>query len=96
MKTNNLKKDTDAPKSITVNVEYNQEIEKITGIKRHPVVMNYGATFMFLLQSIFIEYPEIEKQYPPSILGFSINGVPPKLYTPLFDEDTVFFYTNKN
>ena len=36
-------------------------------------------------------YPEIKKRYPPGILTFSINGIPPKLYSPLLDGDVVMF-----
>lgn len=79
------------PKPISIVVKYDQELEKITGIKEHPVMMSDGATFMFLLQSIFMEYPEIENKYPPGIVGFLINGTPPKPYTPLFDGDVVSF-----
>lgn len=79
------------PKAITINVEFDSELEKTTGNKGHEVVMSDGAMFSFLLQSIFMEYPKIEKKYPPGVLGFTINGTPPKNYTPLFDGDVVYF-----
>lgn len=53
--------------------------------------MSTGANFMFLLDSIFMEYPKIMKVCKPGELGFTINGYPPKEYSPLFDGDLVFF-----
>lgn len=79
------------PRPITITVGFDADLQKLTGIAEHPVVMSEGATFSFLLMSIFAEYPDIETKYPPGTLGFIINTVPPKLYTPLFDGDKVYF-----
>ncbi len=79
------------PKAMFLKVEFDQELRKITGKKDIPMVMGEGATFAYLLQNIFIEYPEIEKKYPAGSLGFVINGTPPKAYTPIFDGDIVSF-----
>lgn len=79
------------PPSITIQVTFDKILQEITGKAEHPVIMSQNAPFMFLLQSIFEEYPEIMKKYKPGSLGFSINGAPPKDYTPLFDGDVVAF-----
>lgn len=79
------------PKGICVTVQFDKELQKITGLEKFPMMMSEGAPFTFLLQSIFIEYPEIEEKYPPGVLGFSINGIPPRAHAMLFDGDTVIF-----
>ena len=84
------------PKAMFLQIQYDKELQKITGQEEHPMVMSEGGTFAYLLQNIFIEYPKIEKQYPAGVLGFTINGTSPKPYTPLFDGDIVIFSVNKN
>jgi len=79
------------PKPMFLKVQYDKELQKITNRSEHPVLMGEGGTFTYLLQSVFTEYPEIEKQYAPGTLRFSINGTSPKMYTPLFDGDTIVF-----
>ena len=86
-----MAKISNMPKAIFLKVQYDKELQKITGKEEHPLAMSEGSTFAYLLQNIFMEYPELEKQYPPGVLGFSINGFPPKMYTPLFDGDTIIF-----
>ncbi len=82
------------PPHITISIQFDAELQKLTGNAGHPVFMSEGANFTFLLMSVFEEYPEIEKMYPPGTLGFTINGVPPKPYSPLFDNDVVYFAVN--
>ncbi len=79
------------PKAMFLKIQYDKELQKITGKEEHPMVMSEGGNFAYLLQNVFIEYPKIEKKYPPGALGFTINGTPPKVYTPLFDGDVVVF-----
>jgi len=86
----------DFPNSISINIEFDKNLEKITGTSGHTVVMSTGANFMFLLNSIFMEYPKIMKVCKPGELGFTINGYPPKEYSPLFDKDVVSFVVIKN
>lgn len=84
------------PKAMFLKIQYDKELQKITDKKEHPMIMGEGGNFGYLLQNIFIEYPEIEKKYLPGILGFTINGTPPKTYTPLFDGDIVSFSVSKD
>lgn len=79
------------PKPIRLTVRYDGALQKITGRAEDPVFMSEGSTFVYLIQNVFIEHPEIEKQYPPGVLTFFIHGIPPKEYTPLFDGDVVIF-----
>ena len=79
------------PPHITISIQFDAELQKLTGKEGHPVFMSEGANFMFLLMSVFEEYPEIQNKYPPGAIGFTINGTPPKLYSPLFDNDVVYF-----
>ncbi len=84
----------DIPGFISISVEFDKELQKITKTKGHPVVMSQGSTFAYLLQNIFIEYPQIEKKYPPGTLGFVTNGFPPKIYSPLLEGDIISFSVN--
>jgi hypothetical protein len=79
------------PSPITITVKFDDALQELTAIAEHPVVMSEGSNFSFLLMSIFSEYPDIEEKYPPGALGFTINGVSPKPYSPLFDGDIVSF-----
>jgi len=94
MKNNNIEemlKNSGMPRSISVIVQYDKELEKITGTKEGTVMMSEGSTLMYLLQNIFIAQPDIEEKYPPGTLGFSINGIPPTTNSLLMDGDTVAF-----
>jgi len=76
---------------ISINIKFDKNLEKITGISNYPIIMSEGSNFMFLLDTIFTEYPQIIKTYKPGELGFTINDYPPKEYSPLFDGDIVDF-----
>ncbi len=76
---------------INITVRYDKQLQLITEVAEHPCMMGKGSTFAWLLECIFIEYPEIQEKYPPGVLYFSVNGVAPKTYSALFDGDEVFF-----
>ena len=86
-----MSKYADMPKPIRLTIRYDKELQKIIGHEEDPTMMSEGVTFGFLLHTILTDYPEIKKRYPPGILTFSINGIPPKLYSPLLDGDMVMF-----
>ena len=86
-----MSKFSNMPRSIRITARYDKELQKITQKEGHPVIMSEGSAFVYLLMNIFMEYPDIERQYPPGALGFSINNISPKTYTPLFDGDVVEF-----
>lgn len=79
------------PKAMSIKVLFDKELQKITGNEGHPVMISEGASFLYLLMNIFMEYPEIEEKYPPGMLGFSINGIPPRDHSMLFDGDVIDF-----
>ena len=78
------------PKSIKLRVYYDEALQRITKTKYDPIIMSEGALFVYLLQNVFVEHPEIEKKYPPGKLGFIINDITlPKPHTPLFNGDVI-------
>ncbi|MCC6323505.1 hypothetical protein IT400_01800 [Candidatus Nomurabacteria bacterium] len=79
------------PKSISIKVTFGENLQKFTKNPGHPVVMSEGVNFGFLLQSVFMEYPEIKEKCKPRELEFTINGYSPKIHSPLFDGDEVYF-----
>ena len=79
------------PRAVSVNVRFDKELQKITGNEGHSVMISEGASFLYLLMNVFMEYPEIEEKYPPGLIGFSINGIPTRDHSVLFDGDTVDF-----
>ena len=94
--TEELKKIPGMPKPIFIKITYDEELQKITGTKEDPTYMSQGSMFIYLLQNVFMTYPEIEKNYPPGSLGFTINDIPPNVYSPLFDGDIVSFHILTN
>lgn len=80
-----------SPKPQKITVFYDRKLEKITGKGSEIVLVNEGMSFSFFLKIIFESYPEIEKKYPPGVLGFSVNGKPPKEYDVLENGDKVKF-----
>lgn len=73
-------------------VEFDPVMEVITRQAEMKVIMNENAPFIFLLHSIFISYPEIQKRYPPGKLAMALNGRPPTEYDLLQDGDRIVFY----
>lgn len=81
---------------VHINVKFDETLTKITGNNNIPMIMSAGANFGFLLESVDIEYPEIFQKFKPGELKFSVNGYPPKYYSPLFDGDEINFEAIKN
>lgn len=72
---------------IWVTIYYDPQLRAITGKAKERAMVNRGCYFGFVLESVLISYSEIRKKYPPGILGFTLNGQPPDLLTPLKDGD---------
>ncbi|OHB25329.1 MAG: hypothetical protein A2542_01845 [Parcubacteria group bacterium RIFOXYD2_FULL_52_8] len=85
--------DMSTPMRLTVR--YDTTLQKITGCAEESVFMGAGGTFLYLLQNVFMSHPEIQKKYPPGVLGFEVNGFPPKTYSPMFDGDVITFSVNR-
>lgn len=91
-KMENMMAASGMPRGINISIRFDKELQNITQTEGFPMMISEGASFLFLLQSVFIEYPKIEKKYPPGALGFSINGIPPRNHAVLLDGDTVDFF----
>lgn len=76
---------------IWITIYYDTALQRITGKTKELSMVNNGCPFAFVLQSILISYAEIEKKYPPGVLGFTLNGQPPDPSTSLKDGDLLCF-----
>ena len=81
--------DLDHPARVTVY--YDQSLQPITGKTSEEIWVNPGCPFLFVLNSIFQSYPEIEERYPPGILGFTLNEQVPEAETPVADGSRISF-----
>ena len=70
--------DQNFPKPIKIKIFYDKALQAITGKAEEEMLASEGVPFMFILSSIFVSYPEIEKKYPPGVLFpgffFTENG----------------------
>ena len=82
----------DNVKPINIFVKFPSAPEVITGQGEMKMVMNEGAPFFFLLNSIFISYPEIQRRYPPGKLAFRLNNRRPTEHELLHEGDQLIFY----
>lgn len=64
-------------KPIRVQIVYDEELQKITGVEREEALVSEGIKFVMFLKFIFDSYPEIPKLYPPGSIGLSLNDKPP-------------------
>ena len=78
---------------ISVIIRYDLSLYQITKKASDTTICSDGCTFMFILQSIFIEHPLIAQLYPPGSLGFTVNGEPPDADRPMRDGDVIDLIT---
>ncbi|MBU3965089.1 hypothetical protein KKG29_03115 [Patescibacteria group bacterium] len=83
--------DKEMPKPINIFVKFDPILELITGQTEMKIVMSEGASFIFLIQSIFTSYPEIPKRYQPGRLAMILNNRRPTEYEFLHDGDRIIF-----
>lgn len=76
---------------IEVTVRYGKTLKKITGRKEEKIQVVKGTPFLLFLKVIFDLHPEIEKRFPPGVLGFTLEGKAPGEFDILKDGDTVKF-----
>jgi len=88
--------DQNFPKPIKIKIFYDKALQAITGKAEEEMLASEGVPFMFILSSIFVSYPEIEKKYPPGVLGFTVNGRPPEDFSILEDGDEIAFVVVEN
>lgn len=65
------------PKPIKVQIVYDGELQKITGVEHEEALVSEGINFVMFLKFIFDSYPDIPKLYPPGSIGLKLNGKPP-------------------
>ena len=79
------------PESKKIMITYDETLQLITDKKSEECIISDKAPFFFILSSVLESYPEIGKQFPPGVLGFTVNGNPPENNTLLSDGDTIHF-----
>ncbi|HPQ38890.1 MAG TPA: hypothetical protein PLV45_00825 [bacterium] len=76
-------------KSVVVYLEFDKQLQSLTGISRTPIEVTEGTPFFMLLQAILDSYPLIILTHDLTHLGFSINGMRPNPQATLSAHDVV-------
>lgn len=74
-----------------VTNSYDKTLQALTGCESEEVIVSGLITFRLYLLFFFASYPEIQKIFPPGVLGFTLNDRKPKELTILKDGDRVDF-----
>jgi len=74
-----------------ITIYYDERLQAVVGKAKERVFVNKGCPFGYMFQCVMVSYPEIEQHFPPGILGFTLNGVPPDVMDPLKDGDQICF-----
>jgi len=77
---------------VRVTNYYDKTLQFITGCTTEPAIVSENLSFIEYLYFIFTSYPEIEMNYPPGYLGFTINGKRPGDFTILSEGDAINFF----
>ena len=77
------------PKPIKIQIAYDKELQKITGVESEEAIVSEGLSFLLMLKTIFDSYPEIPKLYPPGTMGLLLNGKSPTDFDILEDGDKI-------
>jgi len=80
---------------IKVTNLYDKNLKLITLRDYEDFFVSEGITFLEYLYFWFSSYPEIEKRYPPGILGFILNGHRPTQFEILNNGDEIRFFVVK-
>jgi hypothetical protein len=81
---------------IWITIYYDFSIQQITGKAYERSMVNRGCLFGFVFQCLLMDYPDIQRRYPPGNLSFSLNGVAPEIETPLQDGDEIRLMVEQN
>lgn len=76
-------------KSVVVYLEFDRQLQTLTGVSRTPVEVTEGTPFFMLLQAVLDSYPSIILTHDLSSLGFSINGTRPNPRATLSAHDVI-------
>lgn len=74
---------------MTITVQFDKKLEKITGYDSFPSVCSEGLTFLEFLYFLFQSYPKIEALYPSRTIGMTLNNLRPTDFSILHDGDVV-------
>jgi len=77
---------------IWITLYFDRAMQMIVGKPVMRSMVNRGCPFALVLECLLIDYPEIQKRYPPGVLSFTLNGTAPELWTPLADGDRAAFF----
>ena len=75
--------------SIAIRITYDETIQRLTGVAEDISYASPGAPFVMVFNSILFEHPEIQKNFPPGVLGIELNGGRPDVDTLLQDGDRI-------
>ena len=76
---------------IWVDIYYDHRLQSIIGMAKDRAMVNRGCPFAFILECLFVDFPEIEQRYPPGALGFTLNRRSPDVFEKLKDGDQIHF-----
>jgi len=81
---------------IWITIYYDFLIQNITGKTYERSMVNRGCPFGFVFHCLLVDYPDIQRLYPPGILAFTLNGLAPEFKTPLQDGDEICLMVEKD
>ena len=76
----------------SVTVIYNQTLQVITGKPVDTPVISPGCPLEVVLHSIFVEYPQMGKIFPPGKIRILVNRTLPFSMQPLSNGDRIELY----
>lgn len=77
---------------ITILVQCDPHLARVTGYRHSPAVINNGQPFGLFFHCWLCSHPEVMIKFPPGQLAFSLNGRTPPLMQPLQDGDHIEFW----
>ena len=75
--------------SVRVRVVYDGEIALATGKEEDSSWVSDGAPFVFMINAIITEYPEVAKRFEPGEVVFTVNGRIPEPMTAIHNGDEI-------
>lgn len=76
---------------IWITIYYDKTLQTIVGRAQERAMVNIGCPFGYVLHCVLTSYPEIKRRFPPGVLGFTCNGIPPDILRPMKDGDRIYF-----
>ncbi len=76
-------------KQVTVYLEFDSELEALTGTSREKIIISEGIPVTMFLEAVFDTYSSIFSGFSWGDLGLSINGKAPGIGDQLSENDTI-------